>query len=93
MRNFTYVTFKWVLSLLRPSNIINQQNSDVWVLVRLRESKIQNKAQLCYSNAYSYIVNIKRKDIYDGIAKDIETRFDTSNYELRRSLPREKIEN
>ena len=93
MRNFTYVTFKWVLSLLRSSNIINQQNSDVWVLVRLRESKIQNKAQLCYSNAYSYIVHIKRKDIYDGIAKDIETRFDTSNYELRRSLPREKIEN
>ena len=93
MRNFTYVTFKWVLSLLRSSNIINQQNSDVWVLVRLRESKIQNKLQLCYSNAYSYIVHIKRKDIYDDIAKDTETRFDTSNYELRRSLPREKIEN
>ena len=39
---------------------------------------------------YSFIVYIKTDDIYKGIAEDVETRFDTSNYELDRSLPKEK---
>ena len=33
-----------------------------------------------------FIVNIKSDDIHKGIAEDVETRFDTSNYELRRPL-------
>ena len=32
----------------------------------------------------SFIVYIKIKDIYSDIAKDVETRFDTSNYESDR---------
>ena len=32
------------------------------------------------------IVNIKTEDICADIAKDFETRFDTSNYELGRPL-------
>ena len=39
---------------------------------------------------YSFIVYIKTDDIYKGIAEDVETRFDTSNYELDRPLPKEK---
>ena len=38
----------------------------------------------------SFIVNTKTKYIYKNIAKDVETRFDTSNYELDRPLPKEK---
>ena len=34
-----------------------------------------------------FIVYIKTVDIYSDIAKDVETRFDTSNYELDRPLP------
>ena len=30
----------------------------------------------------SFIVYIKADDIYRDIAEDVETRFDTSNYEL-----------
>ena len=30
----------------------------------------------------SFIVYIKTDDIYKNIAEDVETRFDTSNYEL-----------
>ena len=33
---------------------------------------------------------IKIDDTYKDIAKDVETRFDTSNYELDRSLPNRK---
>ena len=39
----------------------------------------------------SFIVYIKTNDIYADIAKVVETRFDTSNYELDRPLPKEKI--
>ena len=39
---------------------------------------------------YGYIVYIKADDIYKDIAEDVETRFDTSNYEVDRPLPKEK---
>ena len=36
----------------------------------------------------SFVVYIKTNDIYKDIAKDVETRFNTSNYELDRPLPK-----
>ena len=39
----------------------------------------------------SFIVHVKTDDIYKGITKDVETRFDTSNFETDRSLPKGKI--
>ena len=48
------------------------------------------KANLCYIDTDSFIVYIKTDDIYKDIA-DVETRFDTSNYEFDRPLPNEKI--
>ena len=41
----------------------------------------------------SFIVNVKVEDIYKYTAKDVETRFDTSNLELRRPFPKAKNEN
>ena len=38
----------------------------------------------------SFIVYIKTDNIYKNIAEDIETRFDTSNYELDRLLHKGK---
>ena len=35
----------------------------------------------------SFIIYIKTEDIYVDIAKNVQTRFDTSNYELDRPLP------
>ena len=37
-----------------------------------------------------YIVYIKTDDIYKDIAEDVETRFETSNYELDRPLQKGK---
>ena len=34
----------------------------------------------------SFIVHVKSDDSYKGIAKDVETRFYTLNYELNRPL-------
>ena len=36
----------------------------------------------------SFIFYIKTENIYLDLAKDVQTRFDTSNYELNRSLPK-----
>ena len=53
------------------------------------------KSKLCCMDTYSFIVYIKTDDIYKDIAEDVETRFDTSNYELEcnsieRPLPKGK---
>ena len=38
-----------------------------------------------------FIVHVKTDDIYKDITKDVEARFDTSNFEADRSLPKGKI--
>ena len=35
----------------------------------------------------SFIVHVKKDDICKDILKDVERRFDTSNYEIDRPLP------
>ena len=40
----------------------------------------------------SFIFQVKTDDIYKDIAKDVEKRFDTSNYEIDRPLPKGKNE-
>ena len=52
--------------------------------------KHNEKAKLCYINTDGFIVNIKTDDNCKDIAKNVETRFDTSNYELNRLLPKGK---
>ena len=54
--------------------------------------KYGENAKLCYMDTYSFIVNVKTDDIYKDVAKDIETRFDTSNFEIDRPLPKGKNE-
>ena len=41
-------------------------------------------------NTDSFILYIKTDDIYKDIAEDVQTRFDTSNYELDRPFPKGK---
>ena len=53
--------------------------------------KYGEKVKLCYMDTDSFIVYIKTDDIYKDIAEDVETRFDTSNYELDKPFPKGKI--
>ena len=41
----------------------------------------------------SFIVHAKIDDVYKDIAKDVETRFDNSNFQLGRPLTKEKNKN
>ena len=40
--------------------------------------KYGENAKLCYMDTDSFIVHTKTDDIYKDIAKDVETRFNTS---------------
>ena len=42
------------------------------------------------SDMDSFIVHVKTYDIYKDIAEDAETRFDPSNFEIDRPLPKGK---
>ena len=52
--------------------------------------KYGEKAKLSYMDTDSFIVYIKIDDIYKDLAEDVETRSDTSNYELDRPIPKGK---
>ena len=44
--------------------------------------------KICYMDIDRFIIYIKNDDTYKNIVGDIKKRFDTSNYELDRPLPR-----
>ena len=52
--------------------------------------KYQYNAKLCYMDTDSFIIHIKTEDFYKYIAKNVEKRFDTSNYEDKRPFPKGK---
>ena len=52
--------------------------------------KYGENVKFCYMDTGSLIVYVKTNDIYKDIAEDIETRLDTSNFEIDRPLPKGK---
>ena len=52
--------------------------------------KYGEKTKLCYMDIDSLILYRKTTDIYKDITVDVEIRFDVSNYELDRLLPKRK---
>ena len=54
--------------------------------------KTGENVKLSYMDTDSFIFQVKTDDIYKDIAEDVEKRFDTSNYEIDRPLPKGKNE-
>ena len=52
--------------------------------------KYGENSKLCYMDTGSFTVHVKTDDIYKDIAEDVEKRFDTSNFEIDRPLPKGK---
>ena len=52
--------------------------------------KYGENTKLHYMDTDSFIVHVKTDDIYKYIPKDVRKRFDTSNNEIYRPLPKEK---
>ena len=49
--------------------------------------KYNDDVKLCYMDTHSFVMHIKTNDFYKDISDDIECKFDTSNYEVKRPLP------
>ena len=73
------------LAILEISEIVMY---DIWY--DQVKAKYEEKAKLCFIDTSSLIVYIEIEDINIGSTKDNESRFDTSNYELERPLPKGK---
>ena len=52
--------------------------------------KYGDMVKLCFTDTDSLVMNIKTKDFYKDIAKDVEESFNTSNYGFDRPLPKGK---
>ena len=76
------------LSLIEISKIVMYEFCYDYV-----QPKYGEKAKLCCMDTYIFIIYIKTDDFYKNIAEDVETRFDSSNYELDGLLPLGKIIN
>ena len=72
------------LSILGISKIIIYE---FWYYMK---KKYGDMVKLCYMDTDSLIMSIKTKDFYKDIAQDVEERFDTSNYDVDRLLPKGK---
>ena len=73
------------LSILEISKIIMYEFWYDYV-----KKKYGDMVKLCYMDTDNLIMNIKTKDFYKDIAQDVEERFDTSNYNVDRPLPKGK---
>ena len=54
--------------------------------------KYCENAKFCYMDTVSFIAHIKTDSFYKDIAEGVETRFDTSSYELDRPFRKGKNE-
>ena len=75
------------LSILEISKIVMYEFS----LTDYLKPKYEYKAKLFYMDTESFIVYMKTEGIYIKIAKDVETRFETSKYEQTDHYLKEKI--
>ena len=55
-----------------------------------KKPKYGDNVKLCYMDTDSFILHVKTEDFYKDIADDVEKRFDTSNYDANRPLPKGK---
>ena len=70
------------LSILKISKILMYE---FWY--DYMKPKYNDNVKLCYMDADSFVMDIKTNDFYKDIFDDVDNRFDTSNYEVKRPLP------
>ena len=81
-----------ILNLSQQKEGIIQYQNQIIILhcfSQIHRASISNRNER-KKDTESFIVYIKTDDIYKDIAEDIETRFDTLNYELERPFPKGK---
>ena len=92
-----YHTMKLIsenLSIIEMKKVKVKMKTPIYLGLSILEIYIKKKhgdmVKLCYVDTDSLIMNIKTKDFYKDIAQHVEERFDTSNYDVDRPLPKGK---
>ena len=49
--------------------------------------KYNDNVRLCYMDTDSFVMHIKTNNFYKDISDNVDNKFDTSNYEVKRPLP------
>ena len=49
--------------------------------------KYNDNVKLCYMDTDGFVMHIKTNHFYKDISDDVDNRFDTTNYEVKRPLP------
>ena len=62
-------------------NLISEDLS----IIEMKKTKVKMNKPI-YLGLLSFIMNIKTNDFYKDISDDVDNRFDTSNYEVKRPL-------
>ena len=70
------------LSILEISKILMYE---FWY--HYMKPKYNDNVRLCYMVMDSFVMHIKTNDFYKDISDDVDNRFDTWNYEVKRPLP------
>ena len=73
------------MSILETSKILMHQFWYDYI-----KPNYQNNTKLCYVHTDSFVIYIKTEDVYEGIADDLEEKFDISYYEVNRPFPTRK---
>ena len=60
------------------------------MIMRRQKMKKKQSSVIWVRTLHCFIVYINTDDIYKDIVENVKTRFDTSNYELERTLPKGK---
>ena len=68
------------LSILEISKILMYES---WY--DYMKPKYNDNVKLSYMDTDSFIINIKTNDFYKDVSDDVECKFDTSNYEVKKS--------
>ena len=79
---------KPIFSGLSITEIRNTVMYEVWY--DYIKPKYQDKANPCYMHIDSFIANKKTEGIYKHIVNDVEKRFGSSDYEVKRALATDK---
>ena len=61
-----------------------------FVMIMWNQHMEKKKVKLSYMDTGTFTIYVKIEDIYVDLEEDVETRFDTSSYELDRQLPKGK---
>ena len=70
------------LGMILAKQILDISKADIYEFwYDYIKQKYGDRTKLCYTDTDSLVPNIKTEDLFEDISDDVDTRFDTSNFD------------